>query len=881
MPRNKNKLDGRFDARIVSLYSRGAQGSIPNNIKGRCSCYAFCYYDVIQISPVSINVGPLLKSAYTQARKESLSPSAKGCVFRQSLVAMTDIVSDTDPDACYGYTSSQINAFWKNSEKHPLFFMSMINLKVFDDLPAVWAEIRRRFPAKNHLVYSTFDHCDLILFSYGDSFQAYTDQIFPLYYGGEKGLEDVITIYSFTAKEKPKWSTEQFGALIRIGVRDYQAAISFRSKLEEMQIPFQANWLLGRNDISILCETATLSWLSAVRDALIDVEVHSGIRWYSTYDLTVFCPDNTNQKDVDWKCSEPDVDCTYLRQKMQDCFKRFKRSYLYTFQRLEKTQNLLLTPNRVWLRWLEESCALVASLMGSRLSSDLATCLVPQFLDLLDYATKLFSSKRLTTRNEIDNIHTSFITFFSNIAILVDSMNQTNRQFVQVPDYHLPSFEIPPQILAYYTVLSQKLRTVFQDDPGTIYSLSISPKLVNTLSVTSLALQEVLPHHQWISMSMDEASFYMLKLTTETIAHEISHFVGQDNRKRGKRKECMMKCALQLLFGELLQELYSRVTLTCSFLQNADAIPAPRLPLIGFEESVEIGNRLWQKAIEVCGPNYGVDQRLYSYELEDLLAYIPEEIQKNPLLAESFFQEIWSLIERHPAKFKKMIGTLQTFFRLTTDISLEKWVEEKNCESLIKGELHELFSFVLDDFKNEFKSASSDLSESSFISCQLIGKLSYMFRETFADLQAILLLDMDWEDYCGLLQREENRTLIEDCPLRMLAVTKVLTQRGKPLPAPDSVADEFKVIRDSVELSFKDEARTLAERGFNVTYLYYLEDYLSECAESIVHSLGNKPSLVNELKTLHKKLSDTTPIFSLQAAIQPLIEQYRSELLKK
>lgn len=643
MLKERTGLDMHFDARIVSLYSRSTQESIPRNIKDTCSFYSFCYYDAIQISPVSICAGPLLKKAYAQARRKDQSASSKGCAFRQFLVAATDIVPNTKDAPGYGYTVGQIESFWKNIGKHPLFFVSMINLHKSGDLSAVSKDIRTRFPAENHLIYTTFDHCDLILFSYGDSFQEYTNKVFSLYYGSETGLDDVITLYSFSAKGNLKRSSEKFRALIRIGVRDYPIAMKFRNQVMKLSASVQTNWLLGRNDVSILCETATLQWLASVRDALIKIEKLHGVRWYTTYDLTVFSVDNTDQTPAIWRSGGGDLDFSALHKRMQAQFKEFRREYLKTFRNLEKTEGLQLTPNNVWLRWLEESCALAAELMESRLSSDLATCLVPQFIDLLEYSTKLFSSKNISRRDDIDEINNSFIRFFSNMAILVDSMNQTNRQFVQVPAFHLPSFEIPPQILAYYTVLVQELREVFQDDRDIIYSMTIAPKLVNTMSVSSLALQEVLPKHQWISMSMDEDSFYTLKLTTETIAHEVSHYIGQSSRQRNERKKCIMKCAFQLLFMQLLWALCKEVGVVRNRLTDDGTIKEVRLPQIDFIVSTQIAERLWEKAITVCGVNYDETHMIYSKDLKGLLERLPQEIGDHPPLVQSFFQEIWEL----------------------------------------------------------------------------------------------------------------------------------------------------------------------------------------------------------------------------------------------
>lgn len=885
MVKERTGLDLRFDARIVSLYSRSIQESIPRNIKDACSFYSFCYYDVIRVSPVSIGAGPLLKTAYAQARKKELSASTKGCAFRQFLVAATDIVPGKMDGSSFGYTANEIEYFWKNKKKHPLLFVSMINLHSSSDLSAVWKDIRTRFKPENHLVYTTFDHCDLILFSYGDSFQKYTDEIFSLYYGSEKGLDDVITLYSFSARGDLKGSSEEFRALIRIGVRDYPKAIKFCERVRQLPDPtqpdsIQTNWLLGRNDISILYEKATLQWLASVRDALIEIEKKYGVRWYTTYDLTVFSIDNTDQTPYIWRSGGDNRDFSALHERMRAQFKEFRRKYLKIFRDLKGTAGLQLTPNDVWLRWLEESCALASGLMESQLSRDLATCLVPQFIDLMRYSTKLFSSKKISKREDIDKINKSFIRFFSNMAILVDSMNQTNRQFVQVPAFHLPSFEIPPQILAYYTVLVQKLREVLQDDMDIIYSMTISPKLVNTLSVSSLALQYILPYHQWISMSMDEDSFYTLQLTTETIAHEVSHYIGQHSRQRDKRKECIMKCAFQILFMHLLWALCEEVRATCDRLTGGEKAKEIQLPQADFNTVVQIAERLWKKAITVCGVNYDVEHMTYSEELMNLLEGLLQEIGDHPPLVESFFQEVWRLAESDPESFKDMMGSLRRIVCIKNGIRLDYRTEDKNFDSLMKAELNKISETVFSDFQALFAKSLEDLAESEFIPCQQIGKLNYMFKETFADLQAIMLLKMTWENYCNLLLREEGKKLAEDCPLRMLAVSKVLAARDQNFLPSHSMA-EFQNVLDSVGLSIEDDADTLAERGFEVAYLYYLTEYLTNCADAIAESFRDKKELAEELQKLHRNLSDSVSLYDLQMELQHFIEDYQKKLLIK
>ena len=52
---------------------------------------------------------------------------------------------------------------------------------------------------------------------------------------------------------------------------------------------------------------------------------------------------------------------------------------------------------------------------------DLATCLVPQFLDLLRYGRELFTSGQVDQRSQIDDIHRSFNTFLVTIILIHSS----------------------------------------------------------------------------------------------------------------------------------------------------------------------------------------------------------------------------------------------------------------------------------------------------------------------------------------------------------------------------------------------------------------------------------------------------------------------------
>lgn len=875
---NPVSLDERYEARVVSLYSRGIQDKIPVRLNRRSDFYSFCYYDIIQVEAVKIGSGPVLKSAYecAHAKADKANKEWHPAGLRQFLVAVTDVAAEAGQS---GYTRKEIDEFWSRTDQ-PLLFVSMINIKNIGDIDEVLANIKRRFPAGRHLAYLTFDHCDIILFFRGSRFQEYTNFIFQLCYADTQVLEDTITLYGFSSNKSQYsgcTSPETFTALIRVGMRDFPSAQKFFQAVDHLGKPVERSWLLGRNDASILCRSATLSWLRDVRELLIHNKTGTDAHWYTTYDLIVFSPDGSEADEFQEKTSPPLTDKhVNLQERMEKQYTQFYNAYMTKYRDLE-SRGIVMTPNEVWLRWLKESCDLVVSLLDSRLSLDLGTCLVPQFQDLLTYTVKLFCSENMVKRDHIEIIHEKFGTFFSNIAILIDSLNQTNRQFVQVPAFHLPSFEIPPQIMAYYTVLAHRLLEVCKDDKY-FYGLTIAPKLVSTLSVYSLALRDVLKNDQWICMNMDEMSSYTLRLTTETIAHEISHFVGKKNRNREERKKYVIQCAFQELFGNALLSLARRVDELC-IVPGTDALPPTKLTF-SWRELSGAAEAFWSSALTTYPREYAPDSANYSDELEGRIWAMPDDILSAPELYTQTFDSAWDILCRYKDEPGSVVERILTFIRWELGIKMPVSEIQAELEMSVKDEARRLFLQVMQEYRESFSQYRQGNSPQCHLAlCQIFDSLRTMFRETFADLQAILLLEMTWADYSMLLKRDKQRRLVDDCPPRMLAVTKVLIAKNVWLDGFTYDGKDFLDVQEALGLSPETDSASLGALGFNSTVIFYLTRYLEVCASNIIDgfAMPQYKHLVKKLRKMHENLLDSTPMLKLQKELLEFIDSYQQE----
>lgn len=911
-------LSDHFDARLLSLYSRRVQDGLPRNFLSPDRSYSFCYYDAIEVEYVELKDGPVLKDAYTQAQRKRGSRTdeeeRRDPGFRQTLVALTDLKDGTDG---HGYTKGEVEAFWSSERSAPLFFVSMLNLAATRDLDGVLSEIRDKFPPGRHLAYITFDHCDIIIFCRGDSFQEYARCIFDLYYAGKTGLGDAITLYSFTGGGIPSTNGERFAALVRVGVTDYPSRERFYQKLrrsgslEDARENTQEDgrlrkyWLLERNDIAFYREDATLSWLAEVRQAVIDVETEYGAPWYNTYSLIVLIPDGTEEDSGKWRSyclPNPNEVIESLQRRMDGLYQAFEDSYEAAHFYLRE-QGVNVRSDRVLLRWIKESCSLVVSLMSSRLSENLGVCLLPQFEDMLTYGRLIFSRVEQITRDDVEHIHKSFNEFFSNVAVLIDSMNQTNRRFVQVPSFHLTSFEIPPQIMAYYTVIVRKMMEALKDcGTDNFYGLTMSPKLVNTLSVFSLGVPELLPKDEWISMNMDESSFYTLRLTVETLAHEVSHFVGEELRKREFRKECIIKCVFQILLNALMILFARRVDLLAGSLHK-EPLP-PNTVLLRVDKLDWAAQALWEQAKGIDPDWYGCEKAHYSWHMESVIWQIPRDMYGDPALGHEMVRQIRGLVQESDSLGSRtLLSRLRQYVEWKLGLDGGKW-EEETLDAAVDNEAEEILTEAIDslmDGLQAFHEASQSIRETGSEGageedgkedgeedsgvlatvCRELDYLCYMFRETFADLQAIILLNMSWKDYCKLLLQGSNAPGDDHTP-RMFAVTKALIDCGmwrrEDINYRDTV---FANVGEALNLDPVDNADRLAVvHRISPTLSFYLITYLSACAQDIRSSFaGPGKDTVRELRDIHALLSKRTTFLDLQKNILKLTDSCRMSLL--
>lgn len=869
---------GQLDTRILSLYSRNSRQEKFSRL-GDGQYYSFCYYDAIEVVKVACESEDAchnLLSAYETAANDE----RRLYTSRQFLLAFADIQEqDQIPSKDCCYRQQDIEDFWKEDGKS-IFFVTMVNLRDNRRLDEALSEIRRIFSGEQYLAYLTFDHCDLLLFYRSDGFSTYAQKIFQLNYGTDL-LEDSITLYSFNDRGAIKdEDTERFGVYLRFGIQDYVEANQFVEEYKKQGA--DVGRLLGRNDMGLFKKDAKMSWLKG----LINRTLEFPKRWYTTYELSVLIQipaDVPSWVAISKKTLKPDEKgrdslCSGIEGVMNTALHKFLEAY--------RNGPAGMPEDSVWIHWLRKTSSIAVSLYDNPLAMDFGTCLVPQFLDLFSYMGRLLCSELLSPADR-ENVREIFSAFFSSTSILMDSINHSSRQFVQVPSFNSASFEMPPQLMAYYSSMTHKLIEAFRDDNFT-YGIAFCPEFVSTLKVTSHANQSI-SKDEWITVSIDERSLYTLQLTTEILGHEISHFVGSQNRCRDVREICAIQTGLAGLAAQMLCRLREDLAEYCDK-------EIPFGTTAEWSEIYNLVNEMMDGLRNIYLPKWS-DGEDYSRFLQNRLANLPNIILSVPDLTNTLEEWLCGLLldEKETVmsclmkRFAQKIGGPEA-----TPQESSQPVYRAMAKECIHTQLIQELEHLADDYGAVEAGSKSPMYDNAAQGSSP-DWICYMFSEAFADLQMILLFNLDWRDYQALFMQDEAHLSAEDCPPRMLAVAKTLVGMGKwqaesIQTAKYAKADRsFGYIGDAVALNLspantKDlmdaDARRLQSMGFETDIIFYLSKYLKECYKKIelTFQKAEKEAIVKELRTVHDLLSKKPSVYELEIGLIHFIDNYRSGL---
>lgn len=161
-----------------------------------------------------------------------------------------------------------------------------------------------------------------------------------------------------------------------------------------------------------------------------------------------------------------------------------------------------------------------------------------------------------------------------------------------------------------------------------------------------------------------------------------------------------------------------------------------------------------------------------------------------------------------------------------------------------------------------------------------IGLITDLFRETFADLQAVCLLNLSAKEYYNIFRlRNTNQADVE--PLhrgRVLAVLSVLSDKNIETQCPE-FRNLLRILRKKT-LQKKDYKALISTELVNGVVEFYVHAYLQECKNTITAKF-EKNSQVQDLRNLYKKLGNDSTVVELMETLKGTVQSYRNALCEK
>lgn len=722
------------DIRIISMQTFSDNDVRINNNN---SFRSFAYINKIDVVRVDQKDEiSSLKSGY-QALQNKLQRYEAGIQAYQTQQTMVVFRDIDDKSSC---DQERIEEFW--SEKKALFFVTMVNIPICgwesksasECLIETEKRIKKVFEGKKCLLYYTLEYNEIMLFCQDVGFEEYYKLVMRLNHekldDKENYIIDTITLYGF-GEEAATLNDSQVSTIIKIGINDCRKATSF---LDEHKLTVSCKGrlfgLLGRKDIAIVLEEISVAQLYKF---LLDIEDQ---KFITTFSMNLLTDANIIHSllgsNLDIKSIIDDAWLEELTKYKDD----LQSSYI------EFCEENLIQVDNVFLRMIDSISSLIASSRRSRLAEDLAVCLWFPFKHFSKFMCELAKhnlSKHLDWELEFQQ---SLDTFCQNVMLIENSTVHTNRQFVQIPHCESIAFEMPPKVMAYYTLITQKILSSFNcQDPEICCGAMLAPHLVNELEVEPLFCNDSIEPLQFIIVNISEEMLYDPRRTVAILGHEMAHFAGNEIRCRDTRRRCIYVYHIYNLLIEFVKKYMDQIP---------TEIPEQCIDL---NSIFKLAKKFTKKIIENDHGNQKPLNRELMREISNL---------RNKLFSDLRDDVIKKLIIRN--------GNV-----LFSDYICKAYYTEAHNNDIYIRQLATDFAnnvIAVMDIVNKFDEIRYDEMDN------YEKRVGYLFSETYSDLAMIKVFKISMKDYFNLYKKDLNTyPLMCDIPSNLsdIILTRFLT----------------------------------------------------------------------------------------------------------
>nr|WP_308624380.1 hypothetical protein [uncultured Eisenbergiella sp.] len=333
--------------------------------------------------------------------------------------------------------------------------------------------------------------------------------------------------------------------------------------------------------------------------------------------------------------------------------------------------------------------------------------------------------------------YAGFYEFLEGFNLYTQNSVHSDRQFTEVPDFNIRIYDTPVKMNAFYNAviaeLKKLLNTLNEDRVKRQYEFLACPGVVDNMQVREI-YHSVSDALRLFLVDIPEKQVFDPKLMMIMLSHEISHFVGRGIRKRDYRLECMNIMLAKVFVRYLRQSLRQETA--------AKGIA---------EEEEHFGY--------IAGDEYW--SSLEREVKKQLLRLMPLErenrfIEKRFTKMDEDKKEWWKKYLNKYSDYTRMLVHL-----LPEHMNLICWDERLFLYPVQREELYQLgrgetsenarskaekLKYIIDECKMNFVNFSEWNRERISV-YSVVDKMVYLFKECFADLGAVLLLNLSIKDY--------------------------------------------------------------------------------------------------------------------------------------
>lgn len=504
---------------------------------------------------------------------------------------------------------------------------------------------------------------------------------------------------------------------------------------------------------------------------------------------------------------------------------------------------------------------------------------------------------KLIGKSEDRIIYDEVYRFLQGINLVAQNSIKADRHFTQNIDLNAKIYDTPVKLNAFYNAFAYRIKLLLngekEGDCIHRYEMLVCPGSLCYMKVYELFLH-ISDNERLLMVEMPEWQVFDLKGMMIKLGHEIAHYVGRGLRNREKRYDC----AIELLARSIRLYLENDAEITKEIV-TADSRKI-------FDEVEDFLGDLIKEQLKQYQTEEGLKEQFQNWKEEDYKEFADYKYHTGIMIM-TFKCAIVEVLSKEQSKiFSRLLYSQrkenERGFLDKGSIDLEELDRKQNR-----------LMNVLDKGVHSFmdNSVITGNLNSSLCLENALGINFYLLKECFADLIAILLLEVSIEDYLYAIIQDSGEKEVEvliktetAARITLVAIAMIFDATGQMRQGEErwnadkltslarqenEIGELAKVIGNFYnEYIHNDEAIHRYSDKFNssctnVTYDYktlqLILEYLWQCRETFASEIDEEKH--QELNCIYCGIVQEENVEKRIFSMRKIIEDYKSEIMYK